>query len=337
VNIRYIDCLFLFSGSKELEKPLKMEEGPSTLPKFDGTGSVEFWLGLMQGVILERAWEAAQVVKRASLLLRGDAKTWYENARLYSRELTWDQFSALATQRFSRKNPRHVVSASIGRLKPKAREDIRDFAARMTALANQAEPAIDAADMCGMFLKALPVHYRTLNVAEVEGEDQFEALVHACRRIQMLDSDSDVGVEAPLTRAARVPAAADANADEGSKRKDYVKPAGKFTGSCFYCKRPGHKEEECRLKKSDEAATQRKEVPDHRPGPSTRDTNRRVGWDPKTHQRVNKEGIHCVFCGDNDHEQEDCHKWKRVLALVSDDDAYTQSAAAVGAKGVRKN
>ena len=276
------------------------------IAKFDGSGSVDFWLSLLEAVQVANEWEDGEMVKRASLLLRGEAKTWFEHGRLWEKNLTWDQFKPLIKQRFSRKTPRHVVTASIGRLKLKQREDIRDFAARMSALANTSEPAIDTSDMCGMLLKALPPHYRTVRVEAVDGEDDFEALVNECRRIQLLDADADA--EQPR------------NEDHKSAPKDQKTNSGKakqFTGTCNYCHIKGHKERDCRKKKRDLGEA------DHQgQGPryqmETRESTRQARFDPKTHQRIKSGDIHCLFCDADDHIRDDCYLWKRMIALVSD-------------------
>lgn len=120
------------------------EKTSDLVPKFDDTGSVNFWLKLVEAARVEKSWKEEDLVKRACLLLRGEAKTCFEHGRLWEREdLDWEEFSNLIQQRFSRSVPRHVVSANIGKLRLKPREDIRDFADRMMALAHQSEPAID--------------------------------------------------------------------------------------------------------------------------------------------------------------------------------------------------
>ena len=129
------------------------EKTSDLVSKFDGTGNIDFWLKLVEAARVEKGWKEEDLVKRATLLLRGEAKTWFENGRLWEREdMDWKTFSNLIRQRFSRSVPRHVVLTNIGKLKLKPREDVRDFAARMMALAHQSEPAIDTVDMCGIII-----------------------------------------------------------------------------------------------------------------------------------------------------------------------------------------
>ncbi len=295
--------------------------------KFDGTGNVDFWLAQVEAVKTEKRWEEADLVKRSSLLLRGEAKNWYENGRLWEKkDMTWTRFSTLIKQRFSRKSPRHVVSSSIGKLKLKPKEDVRDFAARMNALANQSDPAIDNTDMCGMLLKALPVHYRTVHVTTEEGEDSFESLVNACRRIQLLDADSDTGGEG---------AGGNNSKDDKNGRGDNPK---KFTGTCNYCGKMGHKEAECH-KKARHIKLNKNQGGNERTGPNTRETNKDAAWDPKTHQRFSKqEKVTCSFCGKDGHVRDDCYKWKRLNAMIGDDDEMNEPGPSSAApKSGRKN
>jgi len=284
------------------------------LSNFDGTGNIDFWLSVVEAVKVERNWKDEDLVKRACLLLRGEAKLWFEHGRLWEKkDLTWDQFSTLIKQRFSRKVPRHVVTANIGKLKLKAKEDIRDFASRMSDLANQSEPKIDDSDMCGMLMKALPVYYHTVHVDEEEDEDQFEAMVNACRRIQLLDTDADMGV--PAER----PEHGGRERDERPKVNNVGPSRKKFTGNCNYCGKPGHKEFECHKKERDEAEA-KPQATARGARPNTRESNRNAQWDPRTHQKIKPEGVNCcMFCGEEDHEREDCYMWKRLSALIGDD------------------
>lgn len=280
-----------------------------TIPKFDGSGSVDFWLSMVEAAQVAHEWDDADMVKRSCLYLRGEAKSWFENGRLWEKNLTWDQFKTLITQRFSRKTPRHVVTADIGRLKPKPKEDIRDFAARMSALAHTSEPAIDAVDMCGMLLKALPPHYRTVRVETEADEDEFEALVNELRRIQVLDADTET--EAPKRE--------DKSRTGGGNNSRGGQTHPKFNGTCNYCGIKGHKEKDCRKKKRELEQRQTQQGPQAQGSRmELRKTNGQTRWDPKTHQPYKTGEIHCMFCGEDDHVRDDCHLWKRMLAMVAE-------------------
>lgn len=285
------------------------DQDSDTISKFDGSGSVDFWLSMVEAAQVAKEWRNEDMVKRACLLLRGEAKNWFENGRLWEKDLTWAQFKTLIEQRFSRKTPRHVVTANIGRLKLKPKEDIRDFAARMSALAHSSEPAIDATDMCGMLLKALPPHYRTVRVSTAEDEDEFEALVNECRRVQVLDAD--IETDPPRQEEQRTGAGGGKSARGGQRQQQRS-----FNGTCNYCGIKGHKERDCRKKKAQEQQQTGGGTQSQGSRMETRKGNSQVRWDPKTHQQYKSGELHCMFCGEDDHVRDDCHIWKRMLALV---------------------
>jgi hypothetical protein len=261
----------------------------------------------------EKGVKDDDLVRRATIYLKGTAATWYRESGLWKDDdLKWEDFCSRITQRFDNKTPRHVVIMDIAKMKLKAKEDIRDFGGRITSAASRAEPEIDETDLCGMLLKALPPHYRTLNPTTKSGESKFEALVNECRRIQVYDAESTSGSG---------PSMSDKSGEEtngGDKR---------FRGTCNYCKRQGHKEAECRKKKADAMKT----GDGGRAGADSSQYKTRAGnssahWDPKTHQKVNGRptesvnGIVCWFCNREGHKKQDCPKLKKLNAMLDEMD-----------------
>lgn len=295
------------------------------MPKFDGTGSAEFWLETIHTLLEEKEIDANHQAKRAALYLKGAASTWYQESGLWKRdELTWEAFRTRVIQRFAHKTPRHVIISEIGKMKMNKSEDVREFGGRIHSEASKAEPAIDEVDLCGMFLRALPAHYHTLDPAVEEGESQFEALVNECRRIQVLDVDSGSG---------------GGGKHSGSDVSDKPDKVGnkRFNGECNYCKKKGHKEKDCRKKQADEGKGKGKasddEVESNRP--RTREANRKARWNPKTHERVEDKGeegeLKCWFCGELGHKKTDCPKLKKLNALLEeiDDEHDSEKASEV--------
>jgi hypothetical protein len=185
-----------------------------------------------------------------------------------------------------------------------------------------------------MLIKSLPPHYRTLQVQVKPGEDAFELLVAECRRVQIYYVDVEASTEA---NAGRTP---------GAKGKGPSETA-KFTGECHYCHKIGHKEADCRKKMEDNKTRPKYSITASTSEPTkstsstreTRDSNKKIAWDPRTHQRIDKETvgvITCWFCGREGHKKDECPKLKKLNALINDDDDEDEPPSQTGGVLLKK-